>query len=179
MSIEVCLRSRCISSPLAACALFLLLAFPVASHAQRGGMTLAYQLTHVDTGEPFPSPEGKKIVFEIMIEGVYQLFVMNPDGSGQVQITHGAANHDTPAWSPDGRKIAYVSDRSRHSVIYTINPDGTGEERVTDDKHEYIHPSWYVDFGRDEYLSFVVSGWGEDCVSADAGGDEFGSVCGQ
>jgi len=116
-------------------------------------MTLAYQLTHVDTGEPFPSPEGKKIVFEIMIEGVYQLFVMNPDGSGQVQITHGAANHDTPAWSPDGRKIAYVSDRSRHSVIYTINPDGTGEERVTDDKHEYIHPSWSPDSGRIIYCS--------------------------
>jgi hypothetical protein len=26
--------------------------------------TLAYQLTHVDTGEPFPSPDGRQIVFE-------------------------------------------------------------------------------------------------------------------
>ena len=28
---------------------------------RRGATTLAYQLTHVDTGEPFPSPDGKKI----------------------------------------------------------------------------------------------------------------------
>ncbi|MFY9559110.1 MAG: hypothetical protein WAQ52_02650 [Terriglobales bacterium] len=110
-------------------------------------MTLAYQLTHVDAGEPFPSPDGKKIVFEISIAGFYQLFIMNPDGSSQVQITHDAANHNTPAWSPDGRKIAYVSDKGGHSAIYIINLgtgqrpvatlDGTGEERVTDDKYEY------------------------------------------
>ena len=113
MAIDVCRRSRPIARLLATC--LFLWSFPAL--AQRGAMTLAYQLTHVDTGEPFPSPDGKKIVFEIKIEGVYQLFIMNPDGSGQVQITRDAANHDTPAWSPDGRKIAYVSDRGGHSAI--------------------------------------------------------------
>jgi TolB protein len=129
-------------------------------------MTLAYQLTHVDTGEPFPSPDGKKIVFEISLAGVYQLFVMNPDGSGQVQITQDAANHDTPAWSPDGRKIAYVSDRGGHSAIYVMDVGDlisgtTGQkpvaalasEKITDDKHEYIHPSWSPDGSRIIYCS--------------------------
>jgi TolB protein len=115
---------------------------------RRGATTLAYQLTHVDTGEPFPSPDGKKIVFETSIAGFYQLFTMNPDGSGQAQITHDAANHDTPAWSPDGRKIAYASDKGGHSAIYIINVDGTGEERVSDDKHSYIHPNWSSDSSR-------------------------------
>jgi TolB protein len=129
-------------------------------------MTLAYQLTHVDTGEPFPSPDGKKIVFEISVAGVYQLFVMNPDGSGQVQITHDAANHDTPAWSPDGRKIAYVSDRGGHSAIYVMDvgdfiSETTGQrpvatlasEKITDHQHEYIHPSWSPDGSRMIYCS--------------------------
>jgi TolB protein len=115
---------------------------------RRGATTLAYQLTHVDTGEPFPSPDGKKIVFETSIAGFYQLFTMNPDGSGKAQITHDAANHDTPAWSPDGRKIAYASDKGGHSAIYIINVDGTGEERVSDDKHSYIHPNWSSDSSR-------------------------------
>jgi len=127
--------------------------FGVSAYAQRGAQTLAYQLTHVDTGEPFPSPDGKKIVFETSIAGFYQLFLMNPDGSGVTQITHDAATHDTPAWSPDGRKIAYASDKTGHSAIYTINPDGSGEERISDDKHEYIHPNWSPDSARIIYCS--------------------------
>jgi TolB protein len=126
---------------------------PPTSAQQRGAATLAYQLTHVDTGEPFPSPTGDKIVFESKIAGFYQLFLMNPNGSGQAQITHDAANHDTASWSPDGRKIAYVSDKTGHSVIYMMNPDGTGEERLSDDRHEYIHPSWSAESSKIIYCS--------------------------
>jgi TolB protein len=116
--------------------------------AQGGALTLAFQLTHVDTGEPFPSPDGKRLVFETSIAGFYQLFMMNIDGSGQVQITHDPATHDTPAWSPDGRKVAYVSNKTGHSAIYMMNLDGSGEERLSDDRHQYIHPSWSPDSAR-------------------------------
>lgn len=34
------------------------------SYGQQAVQTLAYQLTHVDQGEPFFSPDGKKIVYE-------------------------------------------------------------------------------------------------------------------
>jgi Tol biopolymer transport system component len=37
--------------------------------AQDEKPALAYHLTHVDTGEPFPSPDGKKIVFESKVAG--------------------------------------------------------------------------------------------------------------
>jgi TolB protein len=166
MDIAIAIRQTAHRIPRLLATCLLLLSFPGPALAQRGAMTLAYQLTHVDTGEPFPSPDGMKIVFEIMIEGVYQLFIMNPDGSGQVQITHDAANHDTPAWSPDGRKIAYASDKGGHSAIYVINIGDLGNidvttgqrpvatpEKVTDDKHEYIHPNWSPDSSRIIYCS--------------------------
>jgi TolB protein len=130
--------------PLCAALLFIA-ASSTPTAAQHGPTTLAYQLTHVDMAEPFPSPDGKKLVFEMTFAGFEQLFTMNTDGSSQIQLTHDAANHDSPAWSPDGRKIAYVSDKTGHEAIYMMNADGTGEERLTDSQHEYIHPNWSPD----------------------------------
>jgi TolB protein len=113
--------------------------------AQSRKPVLAYQLTHVDTGEPFPSPDGKKVLFESQIAGLYQLFMMNTDSSGIVQLTHDPWNHDMPSWSPDGKKIAFVSDRNKHSVIYMMNVDGTGLERLSPESAESIHPNWSPD----------------------------------
>lgn len=119
------------------------LGFPAPAQQQKVG--LAYQLTHVDMAEPFPSPDGKKLVFEMNIGGFQQLFTMNLDGSGQIQITHDPANHDSPSWSPNGKKIAYVSDKNDHEIIYAMNPEGGGEEQLTDDQMDAIHPNWSPD----------------------------------
>jgi len=113
--------------------------------AQDQKPVLAYRLTHVDTGEPFPSPDGKRIVFESKVAGYYQLFTMNADGSEIVQITHDAWNHDTPSWSPDGKKFAFVSDQNKHSAIYIMNVDGSGLERLSPESAESIDPTWSPD----------------------------------
>jgi TolB protein len=117
----------------------------IATMAQSEKPVLAFQLTHVDTGEPYPSPDGKKILFESSIAGFYQLFTMNSDGSGIVQITHDPWNHDTPTWSPDGKKFAFVSDQNKHSVVYVMDVDGTGLERLSPENAESIHPNWSPD----------------------------------
>jgi Tol biopolymer transport system component len=124
-----------------------------ATMAQSGKPVLAYQLTHVDTGEPFPSPDGKKILFASQIAGSYQLFTMNADGSGIVQVTHDPWNHDTPSWSPDGKKLAFVSDQNKHSVVYMMNVDGTGLERLSPENAESIHPNWSPDSTRVIYCA--------------------------
>jgi TolB protein len=128
-------------------AAMMLLAFagiPTA-YAQSKPLGLAYQLTHADIGEPFPSPDGKRILYLMEIEGRYQIFTMTVDGSHRVQITHDAANHDSPSWSPDGNKIAFVSDKNRHEVIYMMNLDGSGKEQLTSESADSIHPMWSGD----------------------------------
>jgi len=113
--------------------------------AQPSVLTLAYQLTHVDQGEPFFSPDGKKIVYETNVAGFQQVFIMNADGSGPVQITHDPVDHDSPSWSPDGKKIAFVSDNGHQEAVHIMNPDGTEEDSMTDAQHKYIHPNWSPD----------------------------------
>jgi Tol biopolymer transport system component len=64
-----------------------------------------------------------------------ELFVMNPDGSDQRQITRlGGANFG-PSWTSDGQRIIFSSNhknpRSRNFDLYIVRLDGTGLEQIT------------------------------------------------
>src|SRR4051812_34712946 len=81
-----------------------LYAGPSAAQSQPAG--LAWQLTYSYNMDSAPSPDGRRMVYIRVIEGREQLFAMNTDGTGEVQLTRDAADHEDPAWSPDGRKVA-------------------------------------------------------------------------
>jgi Tol biopolymer transport system component len=55
-----------------------------------------------------------------------QIFSMNPDGSGVVQLTSAAASSGGPKWSPDQQYIAFV----RTNYLMVMRADGSGSFRV-------------------------------------------------
>lgn len=69
-------------------------------------------------------PDGEHIVFDSNRNGgVYEIFVMNADGTGTpTQLTNPPTLSRYPSWSPDGRQIVF----RRGIDIYEINADGTG-----------------------------------------------------
>ncbi len=112
---------------------------------QSKAISLAYQITHVDNATPALSPDGKRMIYESVIDGKEQLFAMDLDGSNSIQLTHGPNGHEDPAWSPNGQKVALVSDENDFQVIYVMNSDGTGMSRLTDKDSHMIHPNWSPD----------------------------------
>jgi Tol biopolymer transport system component len=54
--------------------------------------------------------------------GDFEIFKMNPDGTGIKQLTTNQVKDDRPTLSPDGKKIVYVSEG-----IQTSNPEGDRE----------------------------------------------------
>ena len=103
------------------------------------GLLLALAGTSSEAGATFPGENGK-IAFASNRttgegvsnpEGDFEIFTMNPDGTGLQQLTENAALDFDPEWSSDGGKIAFESDRDRFSDIFVMNSDGTGQTNVT------------------------------------------------
>ena len=107
----------------------------------------AAPLTEDEAGDYHPAwaPSGAKIVFASDrddAQGTSDLFVMNADGSAEVNITNTPAiNEDYPTWSPGGTKIAF----SRDGDIYTANTDGTSLAALTQTPATDIEPDWSPD----------------------------------
>lgn len=77
-------------------------------------------------GVPAWSPDGKKIAFVSDRDHNLELYLMNADGTQQVNLTNSAGADQSFAWSPDGSQIVFVSERDGNGEIYVINADGSG-----------------------------------------------------
>ena len=106
----------------------------------------AVQLT---TGEPNAkpkwSPDGSQVVFLSWRDGNAEVYVVDEDGSHQVNLTNDPAYDVLPSWSPDGSEIAFVSDRDGHRQIYVMDADGSHPTRVTDLPESTTNPGWSSD----------------------------------
>lgn len=87
----------------------------------------------------------RRIVASRQISGVNQIFISNPDGSGEVQLTTSSGGNFRPSVDPNGTKIAFISQRDGNSEIYVMNIDGTNQTRLTNDAAEDYFPSISAD----------------------------------
>ena len=90
----------------------------------------------------------QRILFsgDIEISANYELYSMNPDGTGITRLTNSPAFDSDGAWSPDGKRIAFASDRDRPGGdIYVMNADGTNVVRLTSGPGSTGAPSWSKD----------------------------------
>jgi TolB protein len=120
---------------------------------QRAAVSQAYQLTHTAQYDPSLSPDGKRMVHIAVVEGREQLFIMNVDGTGSVQLTRDDANHEDPAWSPDGKSIAFVYVKDGLEIISLMNVDGSGVQHLTPRTVKAIHPNWSPDGSKLAYCT--------------------------
>jgi Tol biopolymer transport system component len=95
-----------------------------------------------------------RIAFYSDRDGNYEIYIMNPDGSGQKRLTNNPAADFNPALSPDGSKIAFVSDRDIYFEIFVMNANGTGLIHLTDNAVYDVSPAWSPDGTKIAFVSF-------------------------
>ena len=71
-----------------------------------------------------------KTLFTSARDGSYDIYIMNPDGSEQVNLTQHPAADVSAVCSPTGEQILFVSDRGGKRGLYLMDPDGTHVRRV-------------------------------------------------
>ena len=99
---------------------------------------------HVYPG-PQWSPDGTKVAFSSNRDGNFEVYVVNANGSGLVNLTKNAADDSSPAWSPDGRRIAFETNRDGQDEIYIMNADGSSPGNLSAFPLAEFNPAWSPD----------------------------------
>lgn len=102
---------------------------------------------------PRYSPDGKKIVFVSDRTKNKDIWVMNPDGTQQTQLTTAPKDDTDPCFSPDGKKIVFASERTGQFDLWVMDADGTNQRQISSDPADETQPFWsvggYLYFTRD------------------------------
>jgi TolB protein len=84
--------------------------------------------THGSTDGPDISPDGKRIAFIALKDGVANVFVMDLDGTNRKQLTTRKSACGRVKWSPDGKSVAFVSFEGKYPQLFVVAAEG-GEPR--------------------------------------------------
>ena len=87
-----------------------------------------------------------RILFASDRDGDQEIYVMNGDGTNQVNLSNSAAGADRrPAGSPDGTQIAFSSNRDGNEEIYVMDEDGSNQVNLSNDASLDRGPVWSPD----------------------------------
>ncbi len=95
---------------------------------------------------PVYSPDGRRIAFFSDRTGNPEIWLCDPDGSHEAQLTsYRGPVVTSPNWSPDGRQIAFDVAFQDTAEIYTIAVTGGQPRRLTMDPANDRLPTWSRD----------------------------------
>ena len=147
---------------------------------QRGDVSadLMTQLTfnEGDKDQPVWSPDGSQIAY--VAPGApgngLDIWVMNADGEGQVNITNYDGDEFDPVWTPDGQGLVFTHHLrdAGSTAIYSltwINADGTNRQRLSQDFVEW-DPTFSPDMN---WLLYVISANSHDYLFFRGSYDDF------
>ena len=93
------------------------------------------------------APKTAKIVFTSARNplNLRDVYIMDPDGHHQINLTDHHADDTEPVWSPTGEQILFVSDREGVPDLYFMEPDGSNVHRIFKEKEYRETPIWSPD----------------------------------
>jgi TolB protein len=106
------------------------------------------RLTESEAFDGYPnwSPDGKKIAFLSGRDGDAEIYVMNPDGSDQTNLTNSPDSQESLqgdfSWSPDSKQILFHSNQSGDVEVYVMDADGSNPTNLTNNPATDFSSIW-------------------------------------
>jgi len=100
-----------------------------------------------ESRRPGTMESSTKIAYESTLNGSYDIFTINADGTDIKQLTSNQGRNRFPSWSPDGSKIVFASTRRKRNTldIFVMNADGTNTVILTQTPGWNGHPVFSPD----------------------------------
>jgi TolB protein len=94
-----------------------------------GAVTTA-QPASVRSGDPLVSPDGSRIAFTSNRDGTPDLYLVAPDGSGQLRLTNTPVEEASAGWSSDGERLWFTVPATESSRLFSIDRNGTHQTEI-------------------------------------------------
>lgn len=144
--------------------------------------------TPLPTGTPTPTPPivvAKSLPSIAYMarqgEGLWQINVMDMDGTGATALAPSEVDDTSPAWAPSGRELVFVSQRDGNREIYAVDIDGKNLRNLTNHPSDDWTPAWSPDGAQVVFSSNRTGNWdvfllnpadgGVTQITTDEGGD--------
>ncbi len=121
--------------------------------------------------DPVFSADGKQLAFPSATGDSINLYKINLDGSGLIQLTQDSAYTWFPTWSWSTGKIAFETNRFGSDFsdfdIVVMNPDGSNQTRLTYTTTNDSFPEWSPDGAMLAFVSNSSNGFQIYIMNAD------------
>ncbi len=97
----------------------------------------------VESSAPAWSPDGAKLAYCAMTNGVRQIWVYNFNTREERQLTQGPGNKENPSWAPNSLNLVYNrSQGDEISELHLINLNQPNATKITSGPGEKRFPNW-------------------------------------
>jgi TolB protein len=98
-----------------------------------------------DSSSQQSTTQNGKIAFTSDMNGSFEVYSMNPDGSNITQLTFNNGVSAHPSWSFDGNKIVFTGIINGTYDIYMMNQDGSNQTKLTNNQEVNMVPAFSPD----------------------------------